>query len=806
MAKFCYILLILMLIGLVSVPAHAAIVVVQIGPQAPGPRFLVDGQSYVAAQTFSWPAGSKHILQFPFDPAPQGQTPSPVQTAADGSIQWSFGGWKDNAGLLLPSADPVQTVTADLAITSFTATVSPAYRVMLRFYDPGAVTTAASCGAPGSPPTGALPGLVDLNGICYIGNATVYLSGGPLPLNAFPFPGFVFTGWSINGSAPSPYLTSYQLNGPITIGAMFQPAKRVMFTTSPPGFQVLIDRTPTPTSPSTPCSPNLNLPPDAPPGITPLCYGEFDFLPGSTHQISGVSPQLDQSGHTWVFDHWSNGLGPNAFFTPDKDVGTETLLTAIFVPGAQASFLTNPTGLQLTIDGRTNWGSYNFTWAVGSTHQVTAPDTQTDAKGRVWTFKNWSNGGPPTQSVTMAAGGMRLTANYTVQGQATIQSNPSGLSFQVNGSACQTPCVVNQPGGTQIQVSAPASLPINNGARWDFQSWSDGGASASRLVTFNVDTQTIVANYQTSYLLAVAASPAEGATFQFTPSSADMYYPANTQVVVVAKPNNGFKFQAWNGDLNTAYSTAALQMTGPLSAVAMLARVPFIAPAGVQSAAGPTPDGTVAPGSIISIYGESLAPTTLTSGTNPLPQTLAGVTVMVGSRILPLLFVSPEQINAQVPLELVDGAYTLTVQSPGQPDVTAQLTVSRNAPALFSRPENQVAYVMASHADGTPVTAESPAQPAETLTVYGTGFGPYAKPVLDGFLIPDTSGYKVMDSVVVNAGPDPLQPVWSGAAASFVGITLTTFQVPSDLPAASAVPFTVTVNGRPSNTVMLPLQ
>jgi uncharacterized protein (TIGR03437 family) len=247
-------------------------------------------------------------------------------------------------------------------------------------------------------------------------------------------------------------------------------------------------------------------------------------------------------------------------------------------------------------------------------------------------------------------------------------------------------------------------------------------------------------------------------------------------------------------------------MTGPITAVAMLGRVPYIGPAGVQSAAGPTPDGTVAPGSIISIYGKSMAQTTLAAGTNPLPQTLADVTVTVGSQILPLLFVSPDQINAQVPFELTDGDYTLTVRSPGQPDVTAQFTVSRNAPALFSRPENQVAYLMADHADGTPVTAESPAKPGETLLVYGTGFGPYAKPALDGFLIPDVSGYKVADPVVVNAGPDPVQPIWSGAAASFVGITTTTFQVPSDLQAASTVPFTVTVNGKSSNIVMLPLQ
>lgn len=765
---------------------------------------MVDGQVYVAMQTFSWPSGSKHILQFLLDQTSTGQ-PTVIQTAVDGSAQWSFGGWKDNAGLLTPSTDPIQTITADPAVTSIIATVTVAYRINLNFYSyPNAQVQCGS--APGNPLAGAMPGLVYMGGNCYASSTVVYVAAGPLTLNAFPYPGFVFEGWSINGSSPSAYLTSYQVAGPLSISAVFVVAKRVMFQTSPPGLKVLVDRTPTPTSPGTPCSPNMNLPPDAPPTITPLCYGEFDFVPGSTHVISGVSPQLDQTGHTWVFDHWNNGLGANAPYTVDKDLGTETILTAIFVPGSQASFLTNPVGLQLTVDGRTNWASYNFTWAVGSVHQVTALETQTDTKGRVWTFQKWSNGGPTTQDVTMEAGGMRLIAYYTVESQATIQSNPSGLTFEVNGSDCQTPCVVNQAGGTQIQVSAPASLPIHNGARWDFQSWSDGGASNSRIVNFNVDTQTILANYQTSYLLTIAASETNGATFQLTPSSADMYYPENSQVSVVAKPNNGFKFKAWSGDLTSTYPAAALQMTGPMSAMAMLERVPYIAPAGVQSAAGATPDGTVAPGSVISIYGESLATDTLVSSSNPLPQTLANVTVTVGSQLLPLLYVSPEQINAQLPSALTDGDYTLTVRSPGQPDITAKFSVSRNAPALFSRPENQVAYVMASHGDGSPLGAESPAQPGETLVVYGTGFGPYAKPMLDGFQVSDSTGYTMADPVALNVGPDALQPIWSGAAAGFVGITITTFQVPSDLPAKTTVPLTVSVNGKASNTVMIPLQ
>jgi len=69
--------------------------------------------------------------------------------------------------------------------------------------------------------------------------------------------------------------------------------------------------------------------------------------------------------------------------------------------------------------------------------------------------------------------------------------------------------------------------------------------------------------------------------------------------------------------------------------------------------------------SIISIFGESLAPVLEIGRVNPLAQSIAGVTVTVSDRILPLLYVSPTQINAQVPSDLGDGDYTLQVHNNG---------------------------------------------------------------------------------------------------------------------------------------------
>jgi hypothetical protein len=60
----------------------------------------------------------------------------------------------------------------------------------------------------------------------------------------------------------------------------------------------------------------------------------------------------------------------------------------------------------------------------------------------------------------------------------------------------------------------------------------------------------------------------------------------------------------------------------------------------------------VAPGSLVSIYGLDLAANTQSAGAPPLPLTLSGASVLIGGQAAPLLYVSPEQINAQVPFGL----------------------------------------------------------------------------------------------------------------------------------------------------------
>ena len=806
---------ILLLLSLSGVTLHGqSTSPTTISTTPPGAVFQVDGTTYNHTVTFSWATGSQHLLVFVTDPPLAGQTSSSFQT--DGSTQYTFGGWVDSTKLLQPTNVPIQEVTANPAITSYTATVSVAYLISLNYFSTGNSTDSPippTCGAPGAiPPGQTRPGVVYISSQCYWSSVGIFVPANSKQiLNAYPYPGFAFTGWSINGSAPTPFLTSLTVNGPLTISPIFVSAKRVSFLTSPLGLQVLVDHTPVPTRtvadvPN--CPNNETLPVGTQLGFPALCFGDFDFAPGSTHFLSGVTPQQDSSGNWWVFSSWSNGLAQNSIYTVDNNPNSPLTLTADYVQGAHVAFVTSPTGMQLTVDGNSTYKSYDFIWGVGTTHQVTAPASQTAPNGRVYTFVNWSNQTAPAQTVTvnqsMDSNGYRLTANFSELSRVVVQSAPSGVTLQVDGANCVTPCNVDRPSGATFQVSAPTQLPMGQGTRLNFGSWTDGGAS-SHVITVSQNYAVVGAIYTTMYQLSATSNPGNGSSFTVTPSSSDMFYPQGSQVAVTSTPNPGFKFGHWSGALTGSYPSGAVTMAAPISVIAEMITVPYIAPAGILNGVGQTPSTSVAPGSIISIFGQSLASVVQVGPVNPLAQSIAGTTVTINDTILPLLFVSPTQINAQLPSSLTDGTYTLNIQNAGQPEITGTLTVARNAPGLFfTTAADSTAYAMAFHSDGSMVTVSSPAAGGETISFLGTGFGPYQTPVFDGFF-PPVPLPAVSDSVVLSVGG--LNPTsTSTAAPGFTGLTTTQFQVPTGLASGTSVPLLVTINGVDSNTVMLPIQ
>lgn len=745
-----------------ALPAATTIASTQVLTNPGGASFYVDGQLFTSSATFLWPAGSKHTLNI-----------QAVQQDSITRTSYNFTGWTDSTGLLSMSTTQI-VITADPSITFYQAAVTVQYAVSLSFF---------RCSNP-DPTTCHSPGAVYVNNTPYLVNSDVYLNAGStVVLRAAPNPGFVFTGWlDPMGHPLEAFLTSFTLNSPVFVDPQFLPAARITIVSSPPGLQVLADRTP---------------------AYSPIT---LDWGLGTTHTLGAVTPQTDHYSRLWVFDSWSDqGAETHSYTVPEQVL--PVTLTAKYVPGIAVSFLTAPLGLELTVDGVSNLPLYNFAWAAGVAHTVSAPQQQTDQSGRGWVFRSWSNGGPATQTITLTsanAAGFRLIANYDPLSQTVIQSSPSGMHLQADGADCITPCTLQRPIGSTIQVSAPPSIQVSADTRLLFTGWSDG-SSGDHAITAAPGPQVVIANYQSDYRLGYSSNVPDAVTWHFSPAPVDNFYAAQTEVTVSPVIAPGYRFHRWEGDASGTSEVITVTMSGPLNIRARVDKVDYVGIDAVVNAAGSTPENAVAPGSIVSVYGDNLAPSVQAGPASPLAQTLAGVTVSVGDRFLPLLFVSPGQINVELPSDLASGMQTLKVRQTGLPDAAADFTVQRNAPGLFYQELTGQAFAIMLHADGSLVSPASPARRGELVTLLGTGFGPYQPQPPDGFAVPGTVLYPLKDTVELVCGDKTITPEFAGAAQGRVGVAAVKFRIADPLPQASTIEIKARVNGHESNTVLVPL-
>jgi uncharacterized protein (TIGR03437 family) len=731
--------------------------ITRITPVPDGVQYVVDGQTYSHASSALWPAGSKHTLW----------VPSTTQVGI--RTKYVFRGWEFSGGAL--SFNPL-TVTASPAITEYRALFDPIYALGVVFFDCPDPTNCQSAG------------MISVNGVPYYSTDDVYLPANSTAiLLAFPNPGYVFVGWQPGANQViQGFQNTVTVTGPMAVYPKFQVARKVNLATDPPELPLLADRAPVPT-PST-----------------------VEWAIGSVHTVGANSPQQDKFGKWWAFQSWSDGGDLNHAYTVASS-SMPASLTAKYVAAGAVSILTQPAGLQIKVDGQYNaLNPYYFAWGIGEKHHLEAAARQTDAQGRVWQFASWSNGGTATQDIIVPAdaetNGLRLTATYTPLTKLTVTSSLAGLSVKLDGAACTTPCETLRDPGTQVRVSAPPSVPQGDGSRADFDGWP--GTAGDLIVTLGDAAVTWSANYHLLNRLSMASDPVNGAVWNVLPASADSFYPANANVALSLTAQPGYKFRRWDGDLSGAIPSGVVTMSAPRAVKALLDPVPYIAPAGVGNAAGTTPQAGVAPGSIVSIFGVNLAADAFVAPDGMLPQTLGGLTVRVGDRILPLFFVSPQQINAQVPDDLATGDQIMIVSPAGAPEVRAPFTVVRNAPGLFAMAVNGQAMAMAVHEDGSPVTADAPARPGELLTVYGTGFGPAERARPEGFPIPQSPTYSMVDGVTVQVGQAAIPAEKAFAAVGRCGIDAAQFRL--DGSATGTATLRVTVNGVESNTLLLPVQ
>jgi uncharacterized protein (TIGR03437 family) len=188
--------------------------------------------------------------------------------------------------------------------------------------------------------------------------------------------------------------------------------------------------------------------------------------------------------------------------------------------------------------------------------------------------------------------------------------------------------------------------------------------------------------------------------------------------------------------------------------------------------------GPFAPNSVVALFGTELARGTAVGSGPLLPTELANTRVYVDDMHAPLYYVSPGQINLVIPHWIKPGERTLRVVHQGQsgPDIT--ITLVDAAPGLFAGDSK---FAVATHADNTIVSPETPARAGEVIVLYAIGLGktnpspPAGDPPYRAAPIADLAGLRVsLGGAVV----DPSRILYAGQSPNTVGLYQINFVVP----------------------------
>ncbi|HLH39167.1 MAG TPA: hypothetical protein VKX39_08475 [Bryobacteraceae bacterium] len=225
----------------------------------------------------------------------------------------------------------------------------------------------------------------------------------------------------------------------------------------------------------------------------------------------------------------------------------------------------------------------------------------------------------------------------------------------------------------------------------------------------------------------------------------------------------------------------------------------------VKNAADPR--AGLCPGVLAAIYGTNLAPMTEASDYVPRPVTLGGIRVRVTdsakqTRLAPLSYASPDQINFEIPEDSALGPATVAIENPRHP-VSVRIEIEKIAPALFAADRSGIAAATAVRVifpslDKTPVSVYecrgaqcrlTPMSQQIDSTIYISLFGTGIR------------GVSTLADVTVNIGGRQVTPTYAGSQLDSPGEQRIDFPLPRDL--HGELTASVTIDGITSNAVRL---
>ena len=384
-----------------------------------------------------------------------------------------------------------------------------------------------------------------------------------------------------------------------------------------------------------------------------------------------------------------------------------------------------------------------------------------------------------TSEIASWFGSLRLAPFGSLQGGIcwNVPTPPTNLAFEMDGT---------DTAGNQVTATLLVPFqnpPSNAGALTVSKSSVAMSASPSQSAATTVNV-----NVPSGQAWTVETFPASEKSGWLTVFPLSGTGPA-TVTLVAAAP----------GLANGVYTTTLVFQSANTAPQFVSVPVTFTIGASTTTSIGGVANGasfahTYAPGMVLSVFGTNLANATQTAYALPLPLTMAGVSATVNGIAAPLYYVSPTQLNIQVPYETAAGTALLAVNNNGQV-ATSTFTVAASAPGIYLQ-------------SGNAITPNASGSRGQIYTLFITGAGEVSPQVATGAGPAGTQVPVPLLPVSMTIGGVAVPPqgmIYVGIPSWSVGTLQINFTVPPNAP-LGLQPVVVTVGSAASGAATFTVQ
>jgi hypothetical protein len=291
-------------------------------------------------------------------------------------------------------------------------------------------------------------------------------------------------------------------------------------------------------------------------GTTYSSTQTFSWASGSSHTVATTSPQNGATGVRYAFTRWSDNGAISHTVAPT----TNKTYTATF---RTQYYLTMTHGTGGTVSPGSGWRNAGAVVSISAT-----PTNNTQVS---YSFAGWTGSGTGSYSGTNNPASITMNGPITENAaftqnpvQVTVQTNPAGLSFAVDGTTYTAAQTFSWAPGSSHTIATTSPQSGGTGVRYVWSNWTGGGAISHTVAP--TTNKTYTGNFTTQYYLTMS----HGVGGTVSPGSG--WRNSGVTVSITATPSTGYSFSNWAGTGTGSYSgttnPGSITMGGPITEAA----------------------------------------------------------------------------------------------------------------------------------------------------------------------------------------------------------------------------------------------